>query len=143
MLRARQVKAFQKLLGYRAANFYGIAGTSQNIDYYRKSSFTAVCTIARSFSIDVQYESANPNPEMNGINVPVVVNTEESSIFDKVADELREMPTDSNRLMKMTQVIEKCQSKEDWTSLIKMGAFMLSSPQYFCHHSCLLIAITL
>jgi hypothetical protein len=63
--------------------------------------------------------------------------------FDQSLDEIAGMRNDTNRLVALTNLISRCKQNEDWVHLLQLGLFLLSSPHYFCHHSCMLVAAAL
>lgn len=65
------------------------------------------------------------------------------SSFDDILEDISNMKHDTNRLRRVTAIISDCTKSEDWVSLMKVGLFLLSSPEQFCHHSCLLVATAL
>jgi hypothetical protein len=63
--------------------------------------------------------------------------------FAQVLDEVAGMRNDTNRLVRLTGIISRCKQEGEWVNLLQLGLFLLSSPHYFCHHSCMLVAAAL
>ena len=63
--------------------------------------------------------------------------------FDQSLKEITAMRMNSDRLVRVTQLIYNCTKQQDWLNLLKLGLYLISSPENYCYHSCLLIAVAL
>lgn len=91
----------------------------------------------------LSYEVEAPTEKCMAADASTAITSNPDATFDVILEEVAALRIDTTRISRLTSIIRECLEREEWVNLVKLGLFLLSSPDHFCHHSCLLIATAL